>query len=268
MTKLNYQTGDVVFREGDPGNHVCLVIEGSVDVVKQIDDQEVLLGTVGAGEFVGEMGVLENQPRGATVRAREAVSVEVLSEEEFLRRISDDASAALGTLRRLSERLRSVNDRLLEATQTTGNESGGGDTPADAPAAPAPTAGRPGTIEIFPGSAQVVRDLPEVGVRIESFPFTVGREPGWRERAPGSPVALQLRDAMPYRLSRLHFSIVQQEDAYAVRDIGSTLGTLVNDAFIGQHASGAFAVLQPGENRVVAGGLDSPFAFRIVVGEA
>jgi hypothetical protein len=50
-----------------------------------------------------------------------------------------------------------------------------------------------------------------------------------------------------------------------VRDEGSRLGTLVNGVLVGQHAGRSSAPLRAGDNAVVAGGRDSPFAFRVVV---
>jgi hypothetical protein len=79
-------------------------------------------------------------------------------------------------------------------------------------------------------------------------------------------VALQLDDHRPYRLSRLHFSIVRSGDGFAVSDLLSTLGTEVNGEYLGETFAKARATLRRGENRVVAGGVDSPYAFKVVVG--
>ena len=73
-------------------------------------------------------------------------------------------------------------------------------------------------------------------------------------------------DRRPYRLSRLHFSILRSGDGYAVGDVLSTLGTQVNGEYVGETFSKARASLHEGANRVVAGGVDSPYVFRVVVG--
>jgi hypothetical protein len=58
---------------------------------------------------------------------------------------------------------------------------------------------------------------------------------------------------------------VREGEAIAVRDGSSTLGTIVNGTLIGQHAPRTTAVLEDGDNEVVAGGRDSPFVFRLHV---
>ncbi len=69
MKTEKYAAGQEIFREGDPSDYVGWILSGSVEVVKEMGDWPVVLGSVGAGEFVGEMGVIERQPRGASIRA-------------------------------------------------------------------------------------------------------------------------------------------------------------------------------------------------------
>ena len=61
MTRTHFAEGQVLFREGDPPDCVFRVLSGAVDVLREIDGEPILLGTVGAGEFLGEMGVVENR---------------------------------------------------------------------------------------------------------------------------------------------------------------------------------------------------------------
>jgi pSer/pThr/pTyr-binding forkhead associated (FHA) protein len=106
------------------------------------------------------------------------------------------------------------------------------------------------------------------GQKVPDVPYRVGRLPRSKEHGAGLPVHLQLPDKSPFRLSRFHFALVADGDGYAVRDEGSHLGTTVNGVLIGQHAGRSLERLKPGENTVVAGGQDSPFAFRIVLESA
>jgi CRP/FNR family transcriptional regulator, cyclic AMP receptor protein len=62
MTRTHFAEGQVLFREGDPSDCVFRVLSGAVDVLREIDGEPILLGTVGAGQFVGEMGVVETAP--------------------------------------------------------------------------------------------------------------------------------------------------------------------------------------------------------------
>jgi hypothetical protein len=76
---------------------------------------------------------------------------------------------------------------------------------------------------------------------------------------------LKLDDIVPFRLSRNHFMIERRDGSYYVRDLYSTLGTIVNGEPIGQHFRGDDAPLRAGENEVIAGGVDSPFVFSVFI---
>ena len=77
---------------------------------------------------------------------------------------------------------------------------------------------------------------------------------------------LKLYDTVPFRLSRNHFMIEKRDANYHVRDLCSTLGTIVNGEPIGDHFRGDDAPLRAGENEVIAGGVDSPFVFSVFIG--
>ena len=77
---------------------------------------------------------------------------------------------------------------------------------------------------------------------------------------------LKLDDTVPFRLSRNHFMIEKRDENYYVRDLCSTLGTIVNGEPIGDHFRGDDAPLRAGENEVIAGGVDSPFVFSVFIG--
>src|SRR5438552_13115422 len=99
MTCTHFAEGQVLFREGDPADSVFRLLSGAVDIFRELDGDPILLGTVGAGQFIGEMGVVENRPRSATARAASEVEVEILTPPEFLDQIvSRSADTGCGTL--------------------------------------------------------------------------------------------------------------------------------------------------------------------------
>jgi CRP-like cAMP-binding protein len=253
MSELRFRAGDLIFREGDESTGVAQISSGEVEVVRTIGSGEVVLGRIGPGEFVGEMGVIERRPRSATVRAVGDVIVHMLSRDVFLERISGDRDMALSALLRLSERLHAMDDRVASSATTV----------RELPAAPRASE-QP--VTIYGASETLVGVIPEDGIRVTEFPFHVGRRPGSAEQPAAAPVALQIGDQRPYRLSRLHFSVVRTDRGVAISDLVSTLGTEVNGEYLGETFAKARTELRPGDNRVVAGGLDSPYVFRIVVG--
>ena len=60
-----------------------LSLLGEVEVVRELDDESVVIGVVRAGEFVGEMGVIEGRDRSATVRASGDLSIELIDKDDF-----------------------------------------------------------------------------------------------------------------------------------------------------------------------------------------
>jgi pSer/pThr/pTyr-binding forkhead associated (FHA) protein len=106
------------------------------------------------------------------------------------------------------------------------------------------------------------------GIKIANMPFSVGRLPLGNEPLPRRSIDLKIPDARPFRLSREHFAFYRRPQGVCVVDLGSTLGTQVNGEFLGHDFSKDFVYLRRGENKIFAGGSDSPFTFRAVVKKA
>jgi diguanylate cyclase (GGDEF)-like protein len=92
-TEATLAQGDVLWREGDPGDHVVVLLEGSLDVTHETPEGEVVvLRTMYAGAVVGEVAVLDGQARSATVSARarcRVLKVPASRFKEFLRHRPD-----------------------------------------------------------------------------------------------------------------------------------------------------------------------------------
>ena len=58
----HFSEGDLLFRQGDPSDYVLRVDSGSVEILREVGDVTIVLGSVFAGQFVGEMGVIEKRP--------------------------------------------------------------------------------------------------------------------------------------------------------------------------------------------------------------
>ena len=105
----HYRKGEILFREGDLPSEVFLITEGKVAILKG----NVKLATLGSGEFLGEMSVLDGRPRSATAKAEEETKVLALDREELLRKMEEDPliGALITTLIR---RLRDADQKLAE----------------------------------------------------------------------------------------------------------------------------------------------------------
>ena len=255
MTRTHFAEGQVLFREGDPADAVFRLVSGAVDILRELDGEPILLGTVGAGQFIGEMGVVENRPRSATARAASEVEVEILTPTEFLDQISGSPQAARELIRRLSQRLREADDRIVNDERRSGRARG---TRRDADSQTVNNA------YLAAKSPWLQRQL-HAPLGLGDLPFIVGRGLVAGEGLPPLQPDLKLDDTVPFRLSRNHFMVEKRYGSYYVRDLCSTLGTIVNGEPIGNHFRGDDAPLRSGANEVIAGGVDSPFVFSVFI---
>jgi CRP/FNR family cyclic AMP-dependent transcriptional regulator len=109
----SYPKGSVILFEDDPGDALYVVLGGEVKVVLIGEDgREVILSILGAGDFFGEMSLLDDQPRSAHVIATEESSLLVLHRDDFQSCLQDSPRIALGLLRALSRRLRRADDKI------------------------------------------------------------------------------------------------------------------------------------------------------------
>jgi NADH:ubiquinone reductase (H+-translocating) len=79
----HFEPGDTVFRQGDLGDSVYIIEEGQCDVLRECDGQQQLLATLSRGEYFGEMAVLSDRSRNATIRARTAMNIVIIPKVEF-----------------------------------------------------------------------------------------------------------------------------------------------------------------------------------------
>jgi pSer/pThr/pTyr-binding forkhead associated (FHA) protein len=113
--------------------------------------------------------------------------------------------------------------------------------------------------------ADRIDDDTDAPIGLGDLPFVVGRAPVAREGLRLLQLDLKLDDTAPFRLSRNHFMIEKLDGNYYVRELRSTLGTIVNGEPIGDHFRGDDAPLRAAENEVIAGGVDSPFVFCVFI---
>jgi CRP-like cAMP-binding protein len=78
-----YPKNTMLFAEGEPGEELCIIQSGSVKVSKIVNNSEVMLAMLKAGDIVGEMAILEGKPRAGSVVAYEDCNVMVVSKSNF-----------------------------------------------------------------------------------------------------------------------------------------------------------------------------------------
>ena len=102
------ETSKVLCQEGGSAQEFFVIMEGEVEVTRGGRK----LATVGSGEFFGEIALVENLPRTATVTARTPVRFFVLTRRNFLRLLDEQPGVERKVMRALARRLVSVSDEL------------------------------------------------------------------------------------------------------------------------------------------------------------
>ena len=111
---LVFVPGQIVIRQGEPSDRLFVILAGRVRVLETSPDAsaDVLLGELGEGEILGELGVLRNQTRSATVVAVERTHCLVLRQSDFLHALQTSAELAVSLLRTVAGRLYEADRRL------------------------------------------------------------------------------------------------------------------------------------------------------------
>jgi diguanylate cyclase (GGDEF)-like protein len=107
-----FAAGTPIVEIGAPGRSLYLVTEGQVRVVYPSPNADFELARLGPGDFFGEMALLNDKPRSATVRADTAVETLVLDKEDFRRVVSETPGMALEILAALSVRIRNADEQI------------------------------------------------------------------------------------------------------------------------------------------------------------
>ncbi|MBN9309299.1 MAG: cyclic nucleotide-binding domain-containing protein [Devosia sp.] len=107
--------GELIIREGAPGDALFIILSGLLEVTKHDDGREVTLATRGAGDVLGEMSLLERTPRTASVRASQQSELLWIGQEEFRKLLAKRPEAAATLLRTVMARLRSTEASLVQS---------------------------------------------------------------------------------------------------------------------------------------------------------
>ena len=112
------QADEIIFHEGDPGSFMLILVEGRISVYKGGENGNHLLAYEGRGRFIGEMALLDNEPRSATCKAETTCSMLILNHQSLARLANEAPLLAYRFMRclalLLSRRLRKTSGMLVE----------------------------------------------------------------------------------------------------------------------------------------------------------
>ena len=113
----NYKGGKTILMQSETSDAFFLIVQGSVKVsINAEGGREIILATLGAGDFFGEMSLLDGEPRSATVRATVKTKALVIHRDNFLKYLKRQPDLALALLAELSRRLRYDNNQIASLT--------------------------------------------------------------------------------------------------------------------------------------------------------
>lgn len=104
---LKFETGEVLMQQGERADSAYVILEGEVEVLVKTSTGEVPVAVQGKNAVMGEMGVICDAPRSATVRAKSPVRALKISGDVFLKLACESPQRALYVMRQLSDRLAS-----------------------------------------------------------------------------------------------------------------------------------------------------------------
>jgi CRP/FNR family transcriptional regulator, cyclic AMP receptor protein len=113
--RVAYDAGKIIVRQGDAADAAYLIIEGHAEVIADTPAGPVILATLGANETVGEMGILCNAPRNATVRAKDRLIALRIRKEPFMRMVREFPNISVSIMQELAHRLDVTNNQLRAA---------------------------------------------------------------------------------------------------------------------------------------------------------
>ncbi|MFQ6018021.1 MAG: cyclic nucleotide-binding domain-containing protein [Kiloniellaceae bacterium] len=113
--RLTYQKGQALFDQGGLGDSAYIIIEGTADVIVQTKEGPLTVAQVGKNEIVGEIAILCDVPRTATVMATSELTALKVTKDLFFRMVTDFPEMGVEIMRVLAQRLEQTTAQLMEA---------------------------------------------------------------------------------------------------------------------------------------------------------
>jgi CRP/FNR family transcriptional regulator, cyclic AMP receptor protein len=113
VTRRSAPRGSAIMRAGDETDSLYIVISGRLKVMMgEADGKEVILSILGPGEFFGEMGLIDDSPRSATVIAIEPCELLAVTKRAFKKCLVENVALAMAVMRVVVRRLREADRKI------------------------------------------------------------------------------------------------------------------------------------------------------------
>ena len=108
-TRIDAPAGKVLTREGEVGHEFIVILEGEIE----IRHGDEVVATRSAGDYVGEISLIDHRPRTATVVAKTPVSIDVIGQREFTTLLNDEPEIA--------EKIKATSEQRLAELEESGD---------------------------------------------------------------------------------------------------------------------------------------------------
>jgi CRP-like cAMP-binding protein len=129
--RLSFKAGHTLFHQGDPGDAAYVVLSGSADILGETGGREIKIATVEQNSIIGEIAILCDVNRTATVRANTPLEVLRIDKDQFLSLLAEFPEMGIEVVRVLADRLSQTTAELTEARSTIMRLSGKPNSPVN-----------------------------------------------------------------------------------------------------------------------------------------
>jgi len=113
---IHYHDGQVLFHAGDAGDCAFVITSGELEILSSTDETTIV-GVLQQNQLVGELALLNDEPRSATIRARGEVTVMKITEAMFMQLLKENSALALNVVQQLSQKLAKSHEHVLSLQQ-------------------------------------------------------------------------------------------------------------------------------------------------------
>jgi len=246
-TPVSFDVGDTIYTQGSESTGIYMLLDGQVEIWRHEDDDAHHLASIGAGELLGEVSVIERSKHSVTAKVSKPTTALFVDAAAFRRSFADPLVRHV--VHTLAARLRSsyaITKNIKEGLEDTAVTC-------------------KSTHPTLEGVSKLVADKLLSYVELLEFPFTVSKSSTGDKHSIATPSTLRIPLGKTPELSDKHFEVIKRDGELFVRDLGSHHGTIVNGEALSRYSMTAIAKLKQGRNEVVAGGKESPVRFAITL---
>jgi len=118
--RLTFDVGQTLFQQGDMGDAAYIVMDGAADILINTPKGQVKVANLGRHQIIGEIAILCDVPRTATVVASQATTTLKINKDTFFRLVTEFPEMSVEIMRELARRLEKTNEQLRQAVSKAG----------------------------------------------------------------------------------------------------------------------------------------------------